>query len=462
MSEFENIMIFEINGQLFGYPTKKIKENVTIEKIYSIPKAPYYIKGMFNLRNNPIPLIDTGVLLFNHEVNSNVVIVISNKNSIAGILVNRLKGVVNIDKSKIIIGENLDLEGIDKDFIQGYFEYKESIIFLLKFDSLFNVEKMDKKRKHIYSEKEDSKKEKSSSITDGYIIFKILEEWFAIEVKYVSEILSYPENISTIPENPDYITGLFLLRNESILLIDLARYLNIHDNNERDRVILVNIKDKKFGLAVPFVKEIKWIEKDKILPLDNDSIKNKGIISLDNGKRLVLILDIEKIFANEEGHIPEDKTNESTQEEIMGKINKYLHFKIGEVNLAINIKDVQEVVEFQTINKLPKAPYYILGMINLRNSVISVLSLAKLLDIEENEEDIENKRLIVIDGSAVSFLVDKLEGILSFKDEEIQPPDNDMDIEEKYLEGIAKKDENHLIFIINVKNILKKNEFSNK
>ena len=455
MSKYENVMIFEINNQLFAYSTKYIKENVTIEKIFEVPKSQQYIKGIFNLRNNAIPLIDTGILLFNESVENNVVIVIENNNKIAGILIDKLNGVVNIPVD--LIDKDIDVEGVNKNFLEGIFEHNGEIIILLNFDEIFNVKKADKTRQHKYSEKTAKQQKKSENLT-GYIIFKIKNEWFAIDVKNVDEILTFPENTSPIPESPNWLKGVFLLRNKNLILVDLPDYLHFNDDEEREKVILVSVNSKRLGLAVPLVKEIKWVEDNEILELKNDFIRNRGIIPLENGKRLVLILDVENLFQNIEGEEVTEEKELINEEETMANVSKYLHFRVGEVNLGINIKDVQEIVEFQNINKLPKAPDYILGMMNLRNSVISVVSLSKKLGIDESSNNLEDKRLIVFDGKPVSLMVDKLEGILSFNEDEINEPDENIEIEEKFLEGIAKLNDNNLIFILNIEKLLKKDE----
>ena len=222
MSKYENVMIFEINNQLFAYPTKHIKENVTMEKVFEVPKSPSYIKGIFNLRNNAIPLIDTGILLFNKSVENNVVIVIENNSKIAGILIDRLNGVVNIPVESI--DRDIDVEGFNKNFLDGIFEHNGKIIILLNFNEIFNVKKAEKVRKHKYSEKIDKQQKKSENLT-GYIIFKIKNEWFAIDVRNVDEILTFPENISPIPESPNWLKGVFLLRNKNLILITLLAHL---------------------------------------------------------------------------------------------------------------------------------------------------------------------------------------------------------------------------------------------
>ncbi len=459
----KNIMIFEINGQLFGYDTKFIKESVNINKIFVVPNAPHYIKGMFNLRNNPIPIVDTGLLLWNKELESDTVIVIEKNGKITSILIDKLKGVVQVNDENIKSSDTLTtLDSVSRKFIDNFFEKDGQIILILNLDVLFDVSK-EKKVKNYQSatkERESINKGEVLEKYDGYIIFQIKNEWFSIEVNSVQEIISYPEEISPIPDNPEFVKGLFLLRNNSVILIDLPEYLQINDVSERERVIIVNINGNIYGISVPYVKEIKWIDRNKILEIKNDSVKNKGIISLDDGKRLVLILDIENLLSNNFSEISdrsslEEKMSENIKDE---KLTKYLNFKVGTVNMAIDIKDVQEVVEYHQINKLPKAPDYILGMMNLRNTVITVVSLEKKLNITDSNVALEDKRLIVLDGKSVSFLVDKLEGILSLNEKDISPPDESVDIEEKYLKGICKGKDNDLIFILDIENLLKKDE----
>ncbi len=457
----ESIMVFEINGQLFGYNTKFIKESVTVDKIFAVPNSKKYIKGIFNLRNNPIPLIESGILLWEKPLNSDVVIVIEKNKKIAGILIDKLKGVIQVEKEKILdIQDFSNLNSVNQKFIEGYFEENNNIILMLNFDSLFEVTKSEINSKNIQAATKDSFHEKNTlkniEKTRGYIIFQIKDEWFAVSVDMVQEILSFPENISPLPETHSWIKGLFILREQTVLLIDFPEFLGIDDNTDRERVILTKIDNKLVGIAVPYVKEIRWVEESKILPITNNFIKNNGIISLENGKRLVLILDILGLMEIDlsENVKMEDKLGENMNEKNLGKLSKFLHFKVGSINMAIDIKEIQEVVEYHTINELPKSPEHILGMMNLRNSVFTVISLEKKLNIEDSKVAVEDKRIIVLDGKPVSLLVDNLEGILSLSENDIFAPDDNLEIDEKYLKGITKGKNDDLIFLLKIEEII--------
>lgn len=122
---------------------------------------------------------------------------------------------------------------------------------------------------------------------------------------------------------------------------------------------------------------------------------------------------------------------------------------------GVDISQVQEIINYQDVEKVPGMPAYMEGMINIRGSVIPVISMHKKLGIEPSSINDETKIIITnFDNRAYGFIVDSVSEINIFMDSDIEPvPDLLYAGGNNYLQCIAKKGE-RLVSILNLRNIL--------
>lgn len=452
-------MVFQIGDQLFGYKTKYISETVNIDKVYPVPKSKHYLKGLFNLRNSVVGIIDMGELLWDKKIESDVVVVIDKDNIQAGMLIDDVKGVANVKESEIKSIDEISLEDINRDYLDSFFEYKNDIVLMINIDKIISHRSVRSTNRQVAKAKDESKGETRNN-TKGYIFFQMANEWYAMEVKSINEVITYPETISNLPMTSQYVKGAFLLRGESVILVDLPEVLGLSDEATRNRVVLVNSNGKLVGLSIDIVRELKWIAESDVLKIESDDSVQKGVVSLENGKRLALLLDIDKVLAtmdtSKKVDTKEHKEEHKEEHKVEAlKLKTFVQFEVGEVSMALPIHSVNEVVEASKIKTIPKAASYLEGMMNLRNSTLVIISLSKRLDID-TKKNIE--RIVVLDGKPVGLVVDELSGILRVDDEHIFPAEESVDIEEKYLDGIIKKPNGQIVFILNKEIIVKSSE----
>jgi len=103
-----------------------------------------------------------------------------------------------------------------------------------------------------------------------------------------------------------------------------------------------------------------------------------------------------------------------------GGEEQYIIFKLGENIYGINIQYVREVVEPKKMIKLPKAPYCVEGVMDLRGKLITLVNLSRILDVEESSSTNKRKVLIMNTGSTdfeqqetgTGLIVDHVLGVL--------------------------------------------------
>ena len=116
---------------------------------------------------------------------------------------------------------------------------------------------------------------------------------------------------------------------------------------------------------------------------------------------------------------------EKTDEKFAGSNDELLQlvsFKIGSEEFGVDILKVQEINRMVEITKVPQAPHYVEGVINLRGKVIPIVDLRKRFNLEVKEYD-KNTRIVVVDigGNIMGMVVDSVSEVLRLPSNTIRP-----------------------------------------
>lgn len=124
-------------------------------------------------------------------------------------------------------------------------------------------------------------------------------------------------------------------------------------------------------------------------------------------------------------------------------------FNIGSEEFGVDILKVQEINRMVEITRVPQAPHYVEGVINLRGKVIPIIDLRKRFNLEVKEYD-KNTRIVVVDinGSIMGMVVDSVSEVLRLPSNTIEPPPEIVaGINSEYIKGVAKLEDRLLIFL---------------
>ncbi|OGU62692.1 MAG: chemotaxis protein CheW [Ignavibacteria bacterium GWF2_35_20] len=130
-------------------------------------------------------------------------------------------------------------------------------------------------------------------------------------------------------------------------------------------------------------------------------------------------------------------------------------FFIGSEEFGVDILYVQEINRMLQVTKVPNAPDFVKGVINLRGRVIPVIDLRLRLGMPPKEHD-KNTRIIVIEvgGKTVGFIVDSVNEVLRIpKSVTEAPPELAMGINSEYIQSVGKL-EDRLLILIDLEKIL--------
>ncbi|AKL95457.1 chemotaxis signal transduction protein CheW [Clostridium aceticum] len=136
-------------------------------------------------------------------------------------------------------------------------------------------------------------------------------------------------------------------------------------------------------------------------------------------------------------------------------INQYVVFQLDEEYYGIAINLVETIEKVLEITRLPNAPYYVKGVINLRGEVIPVVDLRKRFKMEEKSVTEESRIIILsLDEMIVGILVDSSSEVITIEKEDIENTNNIVNaFEDDYIKGIGKV-EGRIIIILDMLKIL--------
>lgn len=235
-----------------------------------------------------------------------------------------------------------------------------------------------------------------STDEEQIVVFRIGQEEFGIDIDRIEEIVRLPE-ITKIPRSPDYILGLCNLRGNIIAAIDTRCKFNMEkaEADEQTRMIIVEINGDRSGLVIDSVSEVTRVSKSEMentpdIATDVDRSYIEGVVNLENGKRLVLILNLLELIQSDSYAVSAKTVSaaldrKEQEETAVIDEEQLVTFNIEKEEYAFNIQLVKEILKVSEISKLPDSPDYVKGIITLRNKLIPVIDFRTFIRTESME-----------------------------------------------------------------------------
>ncbi len=138
--------------------------------------------------------------------------------------------------------------------------------------------------------------------------------------------------------------------------------------------------------------------------------------------------------------------------------NKYVVFNLNDEFYGLPISKVKAIEKMSPTTRIPNAPYYVRGVMNLRGDVITVLDLRAKLNVPTKEPDFSSRTIVVMEGElTVGLVVDSSSEVLVINPENIDSANvattMDTGITE-YISGIGKTFDGRLVIILELSKIL--------
>ena len=130
-------------------------------------------------------------------------------------------------------------------------------------------------------------------------------------------------------------------------------------------------------------------------------------------------------------------------------VSQWVTFHLGDEIYGIDVLQVQEVLRITEISPVPGASGYVLGIINLRGNVVTVIDARNRFGLPPKESD-DSSRIIVVDAydKVVGLLVDNVSEVAYVPDSKIEiSPNVGADEGNKFVSGVYNRDGDLLIMV---------------
>lgn len=241
-------------------------------------------------------------------------LVVETGNMSIGFLVDWVDEVIRIPRS--VIDETPALAASERKELKAVakLDEGEKLIMIMDEAALISTETskvlktMKKEKDAEMGESEQEKTLAQQSMDEVQLVtFSINREEYGIRIMQVQEINRAAE-ITSVPRAPEFVDGMTNLRGSVIPVINIRSLFGLEDRevDDRTRIIIVDIGGNKTGLRVDLVNEVLRLSKQDIETtpgiVTSNGINNymEGVCKIDDGKRMVLMLNMEKILGENE------------------------------------------------------------------------------------------------------------------------------------------------------------------
>ena len=269
-----------------------------------------------------------------------------------------------------------------------------------------------------------------TAVARQFVTFHINEETFAVPLTDVQEIIRLPAMVE-VPMAAQSLAGLANLRGSVLPIINLRRVFRMQDavHDDTTRVVVLN-NGKPVGFVVDRMARVVTVEPREIENIDGirstiDTDLLEGIIK--RPQSMIMILDTSKLAtemngagsrgssakSHDAGSASDDKRDVVVSDEM-----QLVSFELDGQEYALPIESVQEIVQVPaTINSIPNAQSHLLGVINLRNRLLPLVSLRSMFGLPPTKVGDQSRIVVVahtIGGvkQAVGLVTDTVKEVL--------------------------------------------------
>ncbi len=134
-------------------------------------------------------------------------------------------------------------------------------------------------------------------------------------------------------------------------------------------------------------------------------------------------------------------------------VNRFVTFHLDAEKYGINVMQVREVLKVSEIAPVPGAPDFVLGIINLRGNVVTVIDTRQRFGLQPRDADDATRIVIIEEGEqVVGMVVDSVAEVMNIPANEIEvAPNVGNDESAKFIHGVSHQGEELIILIDNAK-----------
>lgn len=134
---------------------------------------------------------------------------------------------------------------------------------------------------------------------------------------------------------------------------------------------------------------------------------------------------------------------------------QYLTVNLASEEYGIEVLSVREIRAWRPVTRIPQAPHYVLGVLNLRGAIVPVIDLRLRFGLPRESYDAATVNVIIsVAGRQFGVVVDAVSDVLDIGADQVRPvPDMGATVDTEYLKGLTSVDE-RMVLLLNVDKLL--------
>ncbi|MBL4622438.1 MAG: chemotaxis protein CheW [Immundisolibacteraceae bacterium] len=141
--------------------------------------------------------------------------------------------------------------------------------------------------------------------------------------------------------------------------------------------------------------------------------------------------------------------------------SQWVTFSLGNERYGIDVQRVKEVLRVTEVSPVPGASAFVLGIINLRGAVVTVVDGRSLFNLDAGDV-MDSSRLVIIDvgGKLLGLLVDGVSEVLNLEASEIESsPSVATDEAQNFIQGVTNREDDGLLILVNLDKLFNEEEW---
>jgi purine-binding chemotaxis protein CheW len=415
---------FDMDGERYAFPMSRVQEIIRMPTVVKVPLGPLSLEGLANLRGRVLPVVSLRICcampVAEHDETTRVIVV--DGGVPLGFVVDRVSSVISIDPSAMEPAGAVQ-STVRSDVLIGVIKSDGgAMTTVLDVDRLIGSQFERLTRAAVGADAAAAvaslaeETEGDGDDTLELVSFAVEGQEYALPIDQVQEIVQAPESVSHVPNSGNQVLGVIDLRGRLLPVVSMRRVfgLPITPLEPQNRIVVVSLRDSVIGVVMDTVREVLRVPHDLVAepPPFMNSTEIESVCRLEDGKRLVSVLSVNRMFDSPE--IREEMVAKEGEPDVaegeQGDEELFVVFRLDEEEYAVDVDAVQEIIRVpEALIRVPKSYDFVEGLVNLRGTVLPVVDLRTRLGLSKPERD-ERQRIVVliIGGVRTGFIVDSV------------------------------------------------------
>ena len=287
-------LIFSMSNEKYALEIDYLQEIILADREYTeVAGTNEELLGLITLRDELLMVVDLRVHygFTPQRGEQNRILIISYDGKKIGLCIDSILDIKNFYKKDIEYMKDT----FEDEKIAGVIHAKDSLISFFDSSVLNNI--FLENESYVDTNHDVDESGKSEEYSQEIIVFKLNDREYAFDIERVDEIIDIVPSTS-VAFSDESVEGIINIRGQIVTTVSLYDKLNIKANiDEESKIIICNVDGNRIGFIVNSVSDIIGIRESEIVEQDEGYFNH--IFHLEDGKRLVLSLDLDRILVKD-------------------------------------------------------------------------------------------------------------------------------------------------------------------